>query len=322
LTASSRRNPVAEPCALARAQNSLHRTACGSRISEGKTGPLCNGIADGDSSVSESSACLQNDEEHRGSKPHGGKTQSESRVAVVTGGVVGLAVFGNNLMEELQQIKWRSALVCFPPSMLFIAVNNIRILNMRYIDPASAELLGTLRIALTAVMLRCFLRRSFTRTQWTSVALLSFSVALSQMDGASFKLVGDARVSGKRRRRVISKSFLYSSASYFFSSPAFYRFSQQSMPKKYALIRLHAAACHRSTDSLISPKIKPQPRTLTIGIPGCGLCGLLLGFSVRVHGMGAQGEPRHVDAHSKRADLRLGGLAQRRHVPRNFIQSC
>ena len=101
----------------------------------------------------------------------------------------------NKLREELRQITWRSALVFFPPSVPFIAVNNLRIWNMRYIDPASADILGTMRIALTAVMLRCFLRRSFTKTQWASVALLFFSVALSQMDGASFKLVGGARVS-------------------------------------------------------------------------------------------------------------------------------
>ena len=156
-------------------------TANASDFEHDARSPFSDKSTDGNSVDSESSTCSR-----EGGKPHD----------------AGPAI-RNRLREELRQITWRSALVYFPPSMLFIVINNMRIWNMRYIDPASAELLGTLRIALTAVMLRCFLRRSFTRTQWTSVALLSFSVALSQMDGASFKLVGDARVSGKRRRRVI-----------------------------------------------------------------------------------------------------------------------
>ena len=133
--------------------------------------------SDGDSVDSESCSCPRD-----GGKPHD----------------CGFAI-SNKLREELRQITWRSALVYLPPSMLFVAINNLRIWNMRYIDPTSAELLGTLRIALTAVMLRYFLRRSFTRTQWASVALLYISVALSLMDGASLKLAGDVRVSTKRQ---------------------------------------------------------------------------------------------------------------------------
>jgi len=287
----------------------LH-AACGSRISEGKTGPLCNGIADGHSSVSENSACLQNDEEYRGSKPHGGKTQSESRVAVVTGGVVGLAVFGNNLMEELRQITWRSALVYFPPSMLFIAVNNIRILNMRYMNPASADLLGTLRIALTAVMLRCFLQRSFTKTQWTSVALLSFSVALSQMDGARFKLIGDPRVSVKGRIWLMQ---------FFFSRSRFYDSSKNWKIQKLRDPNIGRLKVSALTFSFHERKLKRYRAYKITGIYGRGRRDILLRFSLRVHGVGPQGKPRHVDAYPKCADLRMGGLAQRCHVPRNFI---
>lgn len=133
--------------------------------------PFSDKSTGGDSVDSESFTCSGD-----GGKPHDGST-----------------AIRNKLREDLRQTTWRSALVYFPPSMLFIVINNLRIWNMRYIDPASAELLGTLRIALTAVMLRCFLRRSFTRTQWASVALLYFSVGLSQMDGASLKHIGDPR---------------------------------------------------------------------------------------------------------------------------------
>ena len=145
----------------------------------------------GHSADSDTSACLRDSDTTQERKT----TQSDSQSPFVAGSVLSLAAIGNMLREELRQVTWRSALVYFPPSMLFIFTNNLRILNMRYINPASAELLGTLRIALTAVMLRCFLRRSFTRTQWASVALLSFSVALSQMDGARFKFAEDPRVS-------------------------------------------------------------------------------------------------------------------------------
>ena len=155
--------------------------------------PFSDKSTGGDSVDSESFTCSRD-----GGKPHDGST-----------------AIRNKLREDLRQTTWRSALVYFPPSMLFIVINNLRIWNMRYIDPASAELLGALRIALTAVMLRCFLRRSFTRTQWASVALLYFSVGLSQMDGASLKHIGDPRVRMKRRRCVISKSVFYSSASSF-----------------------------------------------------------------------------------------------------------
>lgn len=99
----------------------------------------------------------------------------------------------SKLQEGL--LSWHSTLVFFPPSLLFIIVNNLRIWNLRYIDPASAGLLATLRIALTAILLRCFLQRSFSRSQWASVLLLSFSVAWGQMDGARFEIVADLRVS-------------------------------------------------------------------------------------------------------------------------------
>lgn len=200
-----------------------------SGISEGKTESLDTGTADGNSADcdgntadSETSACLRDVRKPHESKPAGEKTQSEScQEAFLTGGggVAGLALIANNLREELRQVTWRSALIYFPPSMLFIVINNLRICNLQYMDPASSGLLGTLRVSLTAVMLRCFLQRSFTRTQWASVALLSLSVALSKMDGARFKLVGDPKVSTKRWSWLsrIRFSLIFS------SSPAFYR---------------------------------------------------------------------------------------------------
>ena len=106
-------------------------------------------------------------------------------------------------LKELRGISRTSMPTYLPPSVLFIVVNNLRIINMQYIDPATGQLRGMTRICYTAVLLRLWLKRSFTYTQWSAVALLSFAVFIGQVNKATLTSLIGSRVRRELRDDLV-----------------------------------------------------------------------------------------------------------------------
>ena len=65
---------------------------------------------------------------------------------------------------------WASVLLYPIPSLVYLVHNNVQFYTMSYVDPATYQILGNLKIVTTGILFRFALRRRSTRVQWSNAA--------------------------------------------------------------------------------------------------------------------------------------------------------
>ena len=78
----------------------------------------------------------------------------------------------------------RASLPFLVPSIIYWLHNNIQFLTLKYLDPATYQVLGNLKIVTTGILFWILLRRSLTVLQWLALALLMTGAMTSQVRSA------------------------------------------------------------------------------------------------------------------------------------------
>uniref|UniRef100_A0A061SGM7 Solute carrier family 35 (UDP-sugar transporter), member A1/2/3 n=1 Tax=Tetraselmis sp. GSL018 TaxID=582737 RepID=A0A061SGM7_9CHLO len=87
---------------------------------------------------------------------------------------------------------WRSILLFPIPSIIYIVHNNVQFYTMQYVDAATYQILGNLKIVTTGFLFRVFLKRYLTRIQWMALVLLMCAATTSQISGCGSLLAAPA----------------------------------------------------------------------------------------------------------------------------------
>mmetsp|Transcript_934 Transcript_934/g.3017 ORF Transcript_934/g.3017 Transcript_934/m.3017 type:complete len:333 (-) Transcript_934:1080-2078(-) len=74
------------------------------------------------------------------------------------------------------------------PSVIYVVHNNVQFYTMSYVDAATYQILGNLKIVTTGIFFRLFLGRALTRTQWVALVLLTLGATTSQIEGCGLLL--------------------------------------------------------------------------------------------------------------------------------------
>jgi UDP-sugar transporter A1/2/3 len=62
--------------------------------------------------------------------------------------------------------EWRSVMLYPIPSIIYLFHNNVQFYTMAYVDAATYQILGNLKIVTTGILFRFALKKTLTRTQW------------------------------------------------------------------------------------------------------------------------------------------------------------
>ena len=76
---------------------------------------------------------------------------------------------------------FRSSLPFLIPSIIYWLHNNVQFVTLKYLDPATYQVLGNLKIVTTGVLFWLLLRRSLSVLQWLALALLMTGAMTSQV---------------------------------------------------------------------------------------------------------------------------------------------
>lgn len=68
------------------------------------------------------------------------------------------------------------------PSLIYMVHNNVQFFFLKYVDPATYQILGNLKIVSTGVLLRVALRRYLSPMQWMALTLLMVGATTSQIN--------------------------------------------------------------------------------------------------------------------------------------------
>jgi solute carrier family 35 (UDP-sugar transporter), member A1/2/3 len=77
-------------------------------------------------------------------------------------------------------INVRKSLLYVTPSLIYLLHNNVQFFTLRYLDPATYQVLGNLKIVTTGLLFWLFLGRLLSKLQWISLVLLTFGATVSQ----------------------------------------------------------------------------------------------------------------------------------------------
>ena len=78
---------------------------------------------------------------------------------------------------------WRTSLLYLVPSIVYWLHNNVQFVTLRYVDPATYQIMGNLKIVTTGLLLWLCLRRQLSALQWMALALLMIGATTSQVLG-------------------------------------------------------------------------------------------------------------------------------------------
>lgn len=76
----------------------------------------------------------------------------------------------------------RTVALFIVPSLIYMVHNNVQFFFLKYVDPATYQILGNLKIVTTGLLLRLALRRQLSRLQWMALLLLMAGAATSQIN--------------------------------------------------------------------------------------------------------------------------------------------
>ncbi|KAL4853620.1 CMP-sialic acid transporter 1 [Chlorella vulgaris] len=77
---------------------------------------------------------------------------------------------------------WRTVALFIVPSIIYMFHNNVQFFFLKYVDPATYQILGNLKIVTTGLLLRVALNRQLSRLQWMALLLLMTGAATSQIN--------------------------------------------------------------------------------------------------------------------------------------------
>lgn len=80
---------------------------------------------------------------------------------------------------------WQSIMLFPVPSLIYWVHNNVQFYTLRYVDPATYQILGNLKIVTTGVLFRLLLQRRLSTLQWIALALLMIGATTSQLKTGS-----------------------------------------------------------------------------------------------------------------------------------------
>ena len=107
---------------------------------------------------------------------------SELLKLVISAGTL-LATFQRSPRTTAMTTDWAS-LRLFPiPSVIYAVHNNIQFATMSYVDAATYQILGNLKIVSTGLLFRLALGRRLSRSQWMALLLLTLGATTSQISG-------------------------------------------------------------------------------------------------------------------------------------------
>lgn len=78
-------------------------------------------------------------------------------------------------------LSWKGTSLFLPPSSLYWFHNNVQFLTLKYLDTATYQILGNLKILTTGLLFWACLRRKLTPLQWTALLLLTIGMTISQV---------------------------------------------------------------------------------------------------------------------------------------------
>mmetsp|Transcript_18194 Transcript_18194/g.25197 ORF Transcript_18194/g.25197 Transcript_18194/m.25197 type:complete len:335 (-) Transcript_18194:319-1323(-) len=80
-------------------------------------------------------------------------------------------------------LDWRSVLLFPIPSIIYLFHNNVQFYTMAYVDAATYQILGNLKIVTTGFLFWIALKRYLSRIQWLALLLLMAGATTSQISG-------------------------------------------------------------------------------------------------------------------------------------------
>ncbi|KAL6768914.1 hypothetical protein ACKKBF_B16745 [Auxenochlorella protothecoides x Auxenochlorella symbiontica] len=76
----------------------------------------------------------------------------------------------------------RTVALFLVPSIIYMLHNNVQFYLLRYVDPATYQILGNLKIVTTGILFRICLRRQLSLLQWIALCLLAIGATTSQIN--------------------------------------------------------------------------------------------------------------------------------------------
>jgi len=89
----------------------------------------------------------------------------------------------------LMTTDWRSVMMYPIPSIIYLFHNNVQFYTMAYVDAATYQILGNLKIVTTGILFRFALKKTLTRTQWVALLLLTTGATVSQINGCKGEML-------------------------------------------------------------------------------------------------------------------------------------
>ena len=80
-------------------------------------------------------------------------------------------------------MEWASIRLFVVPSIIYLFHNNVQFYTMAYVDAATYQILGNLKIITTGFLFWIALKRHLSRIQWLALVLLMCGAATSQISG-------------------------------------------------------------------------------------------------------------------------------------------
>eukprot|EP00240_Pyramimonas_obovata_P005910 CAMPEP_0118934844 /NCGR_PEP_ID=MMETSP1169-20130426/14276_1 /TAXON_ID=36882 /ORGANISM="Pyramimonas obovata, Strain CCMP722" /LENGTH=337 /DNA_ID=CAMNT_0006877787 /DNA_START=81 /DNA_END=1094 /DNA_ORIENTATION=+ len=80
-------------------------------------------------------------------------------------------------------LDWRSIMLFPIPSIIYLFHNNVQFYTMAYVDAATYQILGNLKIVTTGFLFWIALKRYLSRIQWLALLLLMAGATTSQISG-------------------------------------------------------------------------------------------------------------------------------------------
>eukprot|EP00192_Tetraselmis_astigmatica_P013446 CAMPEP_0117657502 /NCGR_PEP_ID=MMETSP0804-20121206/5365_1 /TAXON_ID=1074897 /ORGANISM="Tetraselmis astigmatica, Strain CCMP880" /LENGTH=320 /DNA_ID=CAMNT_0005463961 /DNA_START=303 /DNA_END=1265 /DNA_ORIENTATION=+ len=80
-------------------------------------------------------------------------------------------------------VAWESVRLFPIPSVIYLFHNNVQFYTIQYVDAATYQILGNLKIVTTGFLFRVFLKRHLSRIQWMALVLLMCAATVSQISG-------------------------------------------------------------------------------------------------------------------------------------------
>ncbi|CAL8470883.1 g10425 [Coccomyxa elongata] len=76
---------------------------------------------------------------------------------------------------------WRTAILFLVPSIIYWLHNNVQFVTLKFVDPATYQIMGNLKIVTTGLLLWACLKRQLSLLQWLALALLMIGATVSQV---------------------------------------------------------------------------------------------------------------------------------------------